>query len=57
MDKEGPPQQAARLSYAEAREIARVTLRVAAKGFAIGAGLHVGKNVLLGIVSGKLFQQ
>ena len=57
MEKEGPPQQTARLSYAEAREIACVTLRVAAKGFAVGAGLHVGKNVLLGIASGKLFQQ
>ena len=57
MEKEGPPQRKALLSYTEAREIAYVTLRVAAKGFAVGAGLHVGKNFLLGIASGKLFQE
>ena len=57
MKKAGPPQPATRLSHADAREIARVTLRVAARGFAVGAGLHVGKNVLLGIASRKLFQE
>lgn len=55
--REGPPQQRARLSYAEAREIMDVTARVAARGFAVGAALHVGKGVLSGIVSRKLFQQ